>query len=336
MRDSSITATVDYDAPGIQHGHLRLPYSRNDSAWGSVMIPIAVIQNGTGPTALITGGNHGDEYEGPLAILDLAAHIERSEVNGRIILVPFMNQPAVAGGTRTSPIDAGNMNRAFPGDPQGSVTEKIADYFQCILLPMADYVLDFHSGGKTLDFLPFAAHHAQDDKSHEARCKAARDAFNAPYCLKMLEIDSTNLYDTAAEKMGKTFVTTELGGAGTATPVTVGIAKKGLRNFLVHAGILDGQLIIDPTSHLRQSDPRCFHFSPENGMIEFTRQLGEFVKKGDVIAHIWPMTCTGKAPLDVRAALHGLLAVRHVPGLIKQGDCLAVLAQHVPENTQVD
>ena len=68
---SPIVPNVDFDREGIQHGHLRLPYSRDDSAWGSVMIPIAVVKNGDGPTALLTGGNHGDEYEGPIALLDL-------------------------------------------------------------------------------------------------------------------------------------------------------------------------------------------------------------------------------------------------------------------------
>src|SRR4051812_15216910 len=69
---SPISPTVDFDRDGVQHGFLRLPYSRDDSAWGSVMIPICVIRNGTGQTALLTGGNHGDEYEGPLALYDLA------------------------------------------------------------------------------------------------------------------------------------------------------------------------------------------------------------------------------------------------------------------------
>ena len=72
---SPITPTVDFDRDGVQHGFLRLPYSRDDSAWGSVMIPIAVIRNGSGPTALLTGGNHGDEYEGPIALLDLARSV---------------------------------------------------------------------------------------------------------------------------------------------------------------------------------------------------------------------------------------------------------------------
>ena len=62
---------------GVQHGILRLPYSRDDSAWGSVMIPICVIRNGKGPTALLTGGNHGDEYEGPLALSIWPARLTR-------------------------------------------------------------------------------------------------------------------------------------------------------------------------------------------------------------------------------------------------------------------
>ena len=67
----------------MQHGFLRLPYSRDDSAWGSVMIPIAVIRNGNGPTALLTGGNHGDEYEGPIALFDLARTLDAGKVSGR-------------------------------------------------------------------------------------------------------------------------------------------------------------------------------------------------------------------------------------------------------------
>jgi hypothetical protein len=73
MKPSPIVPTVDFDADGVQHGYLRLPWSRNESAWGNLMIPITVVRNGEGPTALLTGGNHGDEYEGPIALVDLAA-----------------------------------------------------------------------------------------------------------------------------------------------------------------------------------------------------------------------------------------------------------------------
>jgi N-alpha-acetyl-L-2,4-diaminobutyrate deacetylase len=153
--------------------------------------------------------------------------------------VPFFNYPAFRAGTRTSPIDKGNLNRSFPGKPDGTVTQKIADYFASVLVPHADIVLDFHSGGKTLDFLPFAAAHVLDDSMQQHACVAAMEAFNAPYSMMMREIDNVGMYDTAVEDQGKVFVTTELGGGGTATAKSIAIARKGLRNVLIHAGILN-------------------------------------------------------------------------------------------------
>ena len=61
-----ISATIPLDQDGVHHGFLKLPHSHDDSAWGSIMIPLCVIKNGDGPTALLTGANHGDEYEGPI------------------------------------------------------------------------------------------------------------------------------------------------------------------------------------------------------------------------------------------------------------------------------
>jgi N-alpha-acetyl-L-2,4-diaminobutyrate deacetylase len=327
MAATSITPTIDLTADGIRHGFLRLPHSRDDSAWGSVMIPISVIKNGDGPTALLTGANHGDEYEGPLALVDLAAHLQLGEVRGRVIIVPCMNLPAFKAAKRTSPIDGGNMNRAFPGRADGTISEKIADYFQRYLLPLADFVLDFHSGGKTLNFLPFAASHVLDDHDQQGRCLAARDAFNAPFSLLMREIDAVGMYDTAAEKMGKVFVTTELGGGGTSTPQTVAIARKGVRNFLIHAGILAGQIEVSPTRHLEQDDDDCFHFSPAAGLFELIVPPGDTIEEGDVLARIWDVTSPGQRPLQIQAQTGGLVIAHHFPGLIQQGDCLAVLAR---------
>ena len=87
------------------------------------MVPITVIKNGDGPTALMTGANHGDEYEGPIALQELAATLKPADVTGRVIIVPFFNYPAFRAGTRTSPIDRGNLNRLFPGKPAGPVVQ---------------------------------------------------------------------------------------------------------------------------------------------------------------------------------------------------------------------
>jgi N-alpha-acetyl-L-2,4-diaminobutyrate deacetylase len=325
LRPSPITPTVDLDKQGVQHGFLRLPYSRDDSAWGSVMIPIAVIRNGNGPTALLTGGNHGDEYEGPIALFDLARTLDVGKVSGTVIIVPAMNYPAFRAGTRTSPIDKGNMNRSYPGKPDGTVTQKIADYFTRELLPRADVVLDFHSGGRTLDFVPFAAAHILPDKVQEAKGFDAVKAFSAPWSMRMLEIDAVGMYDTTVEEMGKVFVTTELGGGGTARAETVAIAKRGAMNVLRHAGIVSGNIDHRDTRWLDMPSGDCFSFAEDQGLIETMIDLGDFVKEGQVIARIHPIGRTGAAPTEIRTKLTGLLAARHFPGLVKPGDCVAVV-----------
>jgi N-alpha-acetyl-L-2,4-diaminobutyrate deacetylase len=326
MPVNPIVPTIPLDQDGTHHGFLRLPYSRDDSAWGSVMIPIAVIRNGEGPTALLTGGNHGDEYEGPVALQDLALHLSPNDIRGRIIIVPALNYPAFRAGTRTSPIDQGNMNRSFPGRPDGTVTQKIAHFFDSVLIPMADIVLDFHSGGKTLDFVPFASAHVLDDKDQQEACIAAVRAFNAPYTAIMLEIDNVGMYDTAVEDKGKVFVTTELGGGGTATARSIAIARKGVRNVLRHAGIMSGRIELEQTIPLDMPDGDCFVFCEGDGMIEPVVDLGGKVSEGDVLARVWSTGRTGIAPEQYRAKRSGILMARHFPGLIKSGDCLAVVA----------
>tara|TARA_R110000787_G_scaffold92040_4_gene193774 strand:+ start:2425 stop:3417 length:993 start_codon:yes stop_codon:yes gene_type:complete len=325
MKTNPISATIPLDADGIHHGFLKLPYSRDDSAWGSIMIPISVIKNGMGPTALLTGANHGDEYEGPIALQELAVTLRAEDASGRVIIVPAFNFPAFRAGTRTSPIDKGNMNRSFPGRPDGTPTEKIADYFQRTLLPMADVAVDFHSGGRTLDFVPFAATHIQDDKANEAACLAAMDAFNAPYSVQLLEIDNVGMYDTAVEEMGKALVSTELGGGGSSSAKSNAIAKKGLRNVLIHFGILRGEMQIDPCIKLDMPDGDCFIFSEVDGMHEPVVDLGGKVEKGDVVARVWPVDRSGVAPTEYQAKRSGILISRHFPGLIKSGDCTAVV-----------
>lgn len=325
MRDNPITPTVDFEKQGVQHGHLKLPYSHDASAWGAVMIPVTVIRNGAGPTAILTGGNHGDEYEGPTALLDLASTLRAGDVQGRVIIVPMMNYPAFQAGRRTSPIDGGNLNRLFPGKPDGTVTEKIADYFQRTLLPMSDYVLDIHSGGKTLDFVPFAAAHILGDKTQQNACVAAMQAFNAPYSTMLLELDSVGMYDSAAEDMGKVFVSTELGGGGSTTRRSVEIGRRGVRNFLIHAGILTGEPTREPTVNIDMPDHRCFVTCLSAGLVEFCVDLGEPLKAGQTVARVHDTSRTGSAPAEYTANIDGILVGRHFPGVTRMGDSLAVV-----------
>lgn len=326
MSESPITASVDFDREGIQHGFLKLPHSHDGSAWGHVMTPITVVRNGEGPTVLLTGGNHGDEYEGITALLKLANRLQPEQIAGRVIIIPMLNHPAVLNGSRTSPLDGGNLNRCFPGNPAGTLTEKLADYLTRYLVPICDVVLDIHSGGKTLDLLPFAATHRMDDKAFEARCLAGAAAFGAPYTLFMAELEGDVLFDSAVEGQGKVFISTELRGGGTTTPETIAIAERGINNVLRYAGVLGGEVETLPSQALEIPDGDAYRVSEHAGILEFTVALGDWVTEGEVIARIHDMHRTGTAPQEYRAPYNALLIGRRHPALVNVGDTFAVLA----------
>jgi N-alpha-acetyl-L-2,4-diaminobutyrate deacetylase len=153
MDRSQLVSTVAFDRPGKQHGHLCVPYSYNLGGWANLLIPITVVSNGPGRTALVMAGNHGDEYPGQVAILKLMRELAPEQARGRIILIPTLNQPAARAATRLSPLDGKNLNRCFPGRADGTVTEMIAHYVTTVLFPLADIVIDIHTGGRSTESL---------------------------------------------------------------------------------------------------------------------------------------------------------------------------------------
>jgi N-alpha-acetyl-L-2,4-diaminobutyrate deacetylase len=147
--------------------------------------------------------------------------------------------------------------------------------------------------------------------------------------MRMLELDAGAMYDTAAEQQGKVFVTTELGGGGSSSARSVAIAERGVRNLLIHAGIVQGAIELRPSVMLDMPDGDCFVASEHDGLLEMCRDLGDRVSKGEVIARVHDIRRTGSAPTQYRAARSGLLAARHFPGLVQCGDTLAVIADIV-------
>lgn len=326
---SAVSATVDFSIEGKQHGHLCLPWSGNESAWGSIRIPVTVINNGAGPTVTLFGGSHGDEYEGPVTLMRLANELDVAQIQGRLILIPCLNFPAVAAQTRLSPIDQLNMNRTFPGNPAGTVTERIADYITRHVIAISDVVLDMHSGGKTLNFIPLAAVHFLADRDLQAKAEAVMIAFGAPNSLRMRELDDRGMLDTTVENLGKIFVTTELGGGGTATAQSLAISYTGCRNVLSQTGLMQEDVTLCATRMLEMPDDDCFVVSADAGLLDMKLHLGQDVYQGDTLAHIFPADRTGVEPTTIKARRNGVLMARHHPGLIRPGDCLAVIAEEV-------
>ena len=169
IEKSPVSTDVDFEKNGKHFSYLRVPYSRNTSAWGAVTIPIVVVKNGNGPTVLFVGGNHGGEYEGPVTLLKLIRSLEAGQIQGRVIIMPALNLPAVQAGERVSPIDGLDMNRSFPGKYNGTTTQVIAHYVHEAILPLCDAVVDLHSGGYSLDLLPYNSMHYLPDEDLRQR-----------------------------------------------------------------------------------------------------------------------------------------------------------------------
>lgn len=327
--------SVDFHRPGKQQGFMQVPYSHNLGGWANVMIPITTVANGSGPTALILGGNHGDEYQGQIAALKLARELTPEMVTGRIILIPSLNFPAARAATRLSPLDGMNMNRAFPGNPEGSVTSQIAHFLTTVIFPLSDVVIDIHSGGRSMEFVPCAHMHLVSDLEQRRKMLAAMLAWNTDFAFLYADIAGSGLLPVEAENQGKLVVTTELGG-GECIPASVHrIAQSGLRNVLIHVGALRGKaqtresLGKAPTVLTQALNREDYLLAPESGVFEVCVELGEHVQQGDTVGFIHHLERPDRLPETIVAQSNGYLVTMRAPCLTQQGDCMAVIAKQV-------
>ena len=150
--NSRVTLNFDLATQGRQVGDIMLRWSDNAIPLGYFPVPVISIKNGGGPTALVLGGTHGDEFEGPASIMRLADSLTEQDITGQLILIPGLNAPAFQASSRVSPLDGANLNRAFPGDPDGGPTAMLAHFIETKIMPQCDAVFDLHSGGKASFF----------------------------------------------------------------------------------------------------------------------------------------------------------------------------------------
>lgn len=333
LENSPVRTEIDFERNGKQIGYLRVPYSRNESAWGGLMVPVIVVKNGNGSTVLLVGGSHGGEYEGPVCLNKLAQRLEPEQVQGRVIILPALNLPAVLAGQRLSPLDGKDMNRVFPGRPTGTVTEIIAHYVHEAILPVCDAVLDLHAGGYSLDLAPYISMHFLEDPEQMAATRAALEAFQAPYALIMEEFSGEGLLDYAVERMGKIFLCAELGGAGRLSVATLRHAEIGTRNLLKHLDILEGEIEtcaargLPPMQLMEVPDPENYHIVLEPGIYESFFEIGDEVTAGEPLGQVHAVQYPGRAPVPVVAQRTGVLLGRRGPGFVEVGDTAALVGR---------
>ncbi|MDW6022930.1 succinylglutamate desuccinylase/aspartoacylase family protein [Mesorhizobium sp. BAC0120] len=321
-------ATVDFDKPGKQIGAFHVPFSAHDDAWGVVPVPVAVISNGKGPTVILEGGNHGDEYEGPITLGELIRDLDPASVSGRLIFIPAINQPAVMAAQRVSPIDGINMNRTFPGDPLGTTTRQIAAFVNDVLFPMGDVFIDLHSGGSSLDIIPSAViEPGKSPEQHEANVAAAT-AFGAPIAVVIDNRGDPRTATASAALAGLTVIGTEMAGGGTVSIDALALCRRGVRNVLAHLGVVPRHFAtpVEKPPALFELTSRAHVIVEDDGVFEPIHRLGTEVRAGELAGRIHFITQPGRKPVDLHYRADGIVYGRRQPGRVRPGNCCLVVA----------
>jgi uncharacterized protein len=330
---SRLSADIDLSAEGKATGFVRVPHSVHRSAYGWIPIPIVRIKNGDGPNVLMQAGNHGDEWEGQIGLGNLIRSLEPKDIKGRLVILPSANFPAAMAGMRTSPIDDGNLNRSFPGNPEGTITEQIAHFIEHVLLPTFDYSFDFHSGGSSLAYIPSALAPRHGDEARMTKVVGMLKAFGAPISyLAAAPQGGGRTFTSASFRQGVVSMGTELGGGGLVTPSSLKIAQDGMRRVLAHIGLLQGPAPAPTPTRLTEIGGDDYYvYASDGGLFEPLVDLGDMVVEGQPAARIHFHHTPWREPDVLHFKRDGLVLCKRVPARCERGDCLFHLATDLKE-----
>ena len=328
MNDSPVSCTIDLSGEGKQVGMLRVPRSSNLAGWSNLWIPIVSVANGAGPTALVIGGVHGDEPEGQIAALNLARELQPEQVSGRVIVIPCASPEASRAYTRLWPSGA-NLNRSFPGSPTGPADEQLAHFLSTRLFPLADVIVDIHSGGRNALHLPWSEMHWVEDPTQRRQMVDGMLAWNTDWCCIYIDIGGTGLLVGEAERQGKIVVSTELGGGGHVTAEIHRLAASGLVNVLRHFGALEGDAVVRETQPtiLMATERDNYLLAPESGLFETLVDLGQRVQAGEPVGRVHFLERLDREPETVHAKTDGIVCVVRAVATTEQGDNVVVVAR---------
>ena len=332
MSDSPILCTIDLEAPGKQFGRLQVPRSSNTSGWSNQYVPIISVARGEGPTALVLGGVHGDEPEGQVAALNLARQLLPEHVNGRVTVIPCVSIDASRAYTRLWPTGV-NMNRSFPGSPDGSADEQLAHFLSTALFPSADIVVDMHSGGRTALCLPWSEMHWVDEPEQRRQMVDGMLHWNTDWCCVYIDIAGTGLLVGEAERQGKVVVSTELGGGGHVTAEIHRLAASGLANVLRRFGVIEGEAVTRVSLGLPEqvllmaTELDNYLLAPESGLFETLVDLGQRVSVDEPVGRIHFLERPDREPEVILSKTAGIVCVVRAIATTDQGDNVVVIAR---------
>ncbi|HNS52744.1 MAG TPA: succinylglutamate desuccinylase/aspartoacylase family protein [Anaerolineae bacterium] len=280
----------------------------------SVILPLlAAVGSEEGPTLVVSGGVHGDEYEGPRAIQLLWQQLDTSQMHGTWIGVPAVNLPAFEVGRRESPVDGVNMNRIFPGRPEGFLSDRIAHAFMEQVVARADFYLDIHAGGNGFSMVPTIIFLESGNEAFRARERALARAAGVEVLWK-----GTGGWSSAhveAVRRGIPAILAEIGEEGRCKRERLDLAMRVIHNVMIHAGILPGEQALPERwnvvsgTYMQSGAGGCFYASA---------QAGDWVREGEnlgTIINLW-----GEPMESVTAPHDGLVVSTRTFPSIRPGE----------------
>jgi predicted deacylase len=328
---------IDFDKPGKHHYQVAFHL---DSTWGYSLVPLTVINgrrplgSGSPPPGVVAfGGTHGNEWEGQVAVKRLCADLDAEQIRGRVILIPQLSESACVANTRGSPLDGVNMNRAFPGNPRGTISYRIAHFVKTQIFPRVGVVLDIHSGGKEGAFPICTSFHPIPDPVQRAEIYRVAQLFDTPVILIYSSQMASGLLTDEAEAEGKITIGGEFGAGESVSLAGTRHAYEGIKNVLRYYGMLEGDIVkIDPT---RPAPPKLVSAPnledyipcPADGVWEPTVELGASVVEGELIGRLHDFSDHSSAPREIRAHRAGIVAMMRLGAVATKGVTLYVIAQ---------
>ena len=284
----------------------------------------------SGSTLLVTAGVHGDEYEGVEAIPQLFSMIKPDDLQGTLLLLPICNVPAYEVALRSSPIDGLNLARVFPGERDGTITQRIAYWITEKLLKHCNFFIDLHSAGIAYDIPTLVGYiHSDDDLGQQSR--AAAEAFAAPILWGHPLPIPPGRSISAATELNVPSLYTEAAGGGYARPDDIACFVDGILNVMKYLSMLEGIAEARTMTHHLIGDGNLDTVisAPTSGYFRARVNLLDEVKRGDTLGIIQDVF--GQVMTEIKADREGVVIMLRRLHRVNVGDGLIHLTGYLKD-----
>ena len=253
-------------------------------------LPISIFKGrGTGPVFTIVAGVHGFEYPPIIAVQELMDEIELNKLAGTIIFIPIANSGSFYGRSPfVNPKDNINLNNAFPGDTNGTVSQQIAFKISNEVIPLTDVFLDIHGGDAPEDLIPFTCYYENKGKSAQTGLaqrlsRAAGFPYVVSYPYTISDDEPAKYAFKQAVQAGKIGLSIECGKLGNVHGEAVALIKTGVYNMLYEM-----KMYGKPGSNKRkfiELNRQTYVRSKEKGIFYSSFQAGDTVEEGELLGY---------------------------------------------------